>query len=92
MEDGTVADKHYVSLSDWQIENINSNYLRPIDYDSYKQLRDHTAKILVALLQIWLYASREPGCFEKRYEEICQFLNIRAYQHQSKIKKNWGLH
>ena len=63
MEDGTVADKHYVWFSDWQIENINSNYLLPIDYDSYKQLRNHIAKILVPLLQIWLYASREQGCF-----------------------------
>ncbi|HXJ91622.1 MAG TPA: replication initiator protein A [Terriglobia bacterium] len=90
MEDGTVADKHYVWFSDWQIENINSNYLLPIDYDSYKQLRNHIAKILVPLLQIWLYASREQGCFEKRYEEICQFLNIRAYQHQSKIKEKLG--
>lgn len=90
MEDGSVADKHYVWFSDWQIENINSNYLLPIDYDSYKQLRNHIAKILVPLLQIWLYASREQGCFEKRYEEICQFLNIRAYQHQSKIKEKLG--
>ena len=90
MEDGTVADKHYVWFSDWQIENINSNYLLPIDYDSYKQLRNHIAKILVPLLQIWLYASREQGCFEKRYEEICQFLSIRAYQHQSKIKEKLG--
>jgi Replication initiator protein A len=90
MEDGSVADKHYVWFSDWQIENINSNYLLPIDYDSYKQLRNHIAKILVPLLQIWLYASREQGCFEKRYEEICQFLNIRVYQHQSKIKEKLG--
>jgi len=90
MEDGTVADKHYVWFSDWQIENINSNYLLPIDYDSYKQLRNHIAKILVPLLQIWLYASREQGCFEKRYEVICQFLSIRAYQHQSKIKEKLG--
>jgi len=90
MEDGSVADKHYVWFSDWQIENINSNYLLPIDYDSYKQLRNHIAKILVPLLQIWLYASREQGCFEKRYEEICQFLNIRAYQHRSKIKEKLG--
>ena len=90
MEDGIIADKHYVWFSDWQLENINNNYLLPIDYDTYKQLKNHTAKILVPLLQIWLYASRNAGCFEKRYEEICQFLNIRVYSHLSKIKEKLG--
>jgi len=90
MEDGKVADRHYVWFSDWQLENINNNYLLPIDYDAYKQLKNHIAKILVPLLQIWLFASREAGCFEKRYEEICQFLNIRVYEHLSKIKEKLG--
>jgi Replication initiator protein A len=90
LDDGTVADKHYVWFSDWQLENINNNYLLPIDYDSYKQLRNHISKILVPLLQIWLYASRDAGCFEKRYEEVCQFLNIRAYEHLSKIREKLG--
>lgn len=90
MEDGSVADKHYVWFSEWQLENINSHYLLPIDYDAYKRLRSHIAKILVPLLQIWLYASRDHGCFEKRYEEVCQFLNIRAYEHLSKIKEKLG--
>lgn len=47
MEDGTVADKHYVWFSDWQLENINNNYLLPIDYESYKLLKNHIAKILL---------------------------------------------
>ena len=90
MDDGSVAEKHFVWFSDWQLENINNNYLLPIDYDSYKRLKNHIAKILVPLLQIWLYASRENGYFEKRYQEICQFLNIREYQHLSKIKEKLG--
>jgi hypothetical protein len=90
LDDGTVADRHYVWFSDWQLENINGNYLLPIDYDSYKQLHNHIAKILVPLLQIWLYASRDQGCFEKRYEEVCQFLNVRVYEHLSKIKEKLG--
>lgn len=90
LEDGKVADRHYVWFSDWQLENINNNYLLPIDYEAYKKLKNHIAKILVPLLQIWLFASREAGCFEKRYEEICQFLNIRIYEHLSKIKEKLG--
>jgi hypothetical protein len=85
MPDGRTADKNYVWLSEWQLENINSNYLLPIDFDTYRQLKNHIAKALVPLLQIWLYATREGGCFEKRYDDLCQILNIRQYPHLSRI-------
>lgn len=90
MDDGTVADRHYIWLSEWQLENINSNYLLPIDYEAYKRLKGHIAKALVPLLQIWLYASRDEGVFEKRYDELCQILNVRQYQHPSKIREKIG--
>ena len=87
LDDGTTADKNYIWLSDWYLENINSYYLLPIDFDSYKQLKNNIAKALIPLLQIWLYASREQGVFEKRYDELCQILNIAQYSYPSKIKE-----
>jgi hypothetical protein len=90
LEDGTVADRNYVWFSEWQLENINNKHLLPIDYDTYKQLKNHITKALVPLLQIWLYASREDGFFEKRYDEICQLLNVSQYEHLSKIKEKFG--
>lgn len=87
LDDGTTADKNYVWLSDWYLENINAYYLLPIDFDSYKQLKNNIAKALIPLLQIWLYASREEGVFSKRYGEICQILNISQYSYPSKIKE-----
>lgn len=90
LEDGTIADKNYVWLSDWYLENLNSYYLLPIDFEAYKQLNNHVAKALIPLLQIWLYASRELGRFEKRYSDICQTLNISQYKHLSDIKRKFG--
>ena len=87
MPDGTVADKNYVWLSEWQLENINNNHLLPIDFESYKKLKNRISKALVPILQIWLYASKDEGAFEKRYDELCQYLNIGKYQHISKIKE-----
>lgn len=87
MPGGGVADKNYIWLSEWQLENINNSHLLPIDYETYKQLKNHIAKALVPLLQIWLYATRDEGYFEKRYDELCQHLNIRQYHHVSKIKE-----
>src|SRR5277367_4438268 len=41
--DGTVADCNYVWLSDWELENINGNYLLPIDFDAYLPARHRVA-------------------------------------------------
>lgn len=87
---GGAAEKNYIWLSEWQLENINNNHLLPIDYETYKRLKNHIAKALVPLLQIWLYATREDGYFEKRYDELCQHLNVREYYHSSKIKEKFG--
>ena len=87
LPDGTVADQHYVWLSEWQMENINSNYLLPIDIDTYRQLKNQIAKILVPLLQVWLYATRAEGRFEKRYTELCQILDIANHKPLSLIRR-----
>jgi hypothetical protein len=87
LEDGTTSDKNYVWLSPWQLENIKNFHQVSIDFDTYRKLKNHIAKALVPLLQIWLYASRNDGVFEKRYEELCQYLNIKQYGPISLIKK-----
>ena len=85
MEDGTVADANYVWLSTWQLENINNNYLLPIDLETYRQLKNHIAKALVPLLQIWLFASHRAGSFEKRYDDLCEILTLQKYRAPSQI-------
>ncbi|MEP7308632.1 MAG: replication initiator protein A [Acidobacteriota bacterium] len=90
LPDGSIADRNYVWLSDWQLENINSNHLLPVDLDTYRELKTHIAKGLVPLLQIWLYASRDDGAYTKRYDELCQVLHLRQYQHVSKITEKLG--
>jgi Replication initiator protein A len=70
MDDGTVADANYVWLSAWQLENINNKFLMPIDLETYRELKNHIAKALVPLLQIWLFASHKAEAFEKRYSEL----------------------
>jgi hypothetical protein len=87
IEDGIKADQNYVWFSEWQLENINNNHTLPIEHEAYKLLNAPIAKALVPLLQVWLYASENEGKFEKRYDELCQYLNISQYQHLSKIKE-----
>lgn len=85
LPDGSVAERNYIWLSEWQLENINNNFLMPVDLETYRQLKNHIAKTIVPLLQLWLSATREAGYFEKPYDELCQILNISRYRHLSKI-------
>ena len=89
LDNGSIADRNYVWLSEWQIENLNSKYVLPIDYDVYRSLRLNISKALVPLIQVWFFAARRNQniCIEKRYSELCEILSIRRYPHLSKIKE-----
>lgn len=89
MPDGQMADKNYVWLSEWQLENLNSGYVLPVDYEVYRLLRFNISKALIPLLQVWFYAARSKPiiCVEKRYSELCGILSIRRWVHLSKIRQ-----
>lgn len=90
LPDGGIADCNHVWLSGWQLENINQNYLLPVDFETYRGLRNNIAKALVPLLQLWLYASRANGVFEKRYDDLCELLSLRPQRYASDIQKQLG--
>jgi hypothetical protein len=85
MPDGSIADMNYVWLSEWMLDNIKNGYLVTVDFEAYKQLTNPVAKILVPLLQVWLYASQDDGVFMKRYSEFCQQVGIHEYKYLSLI-------
>lgn len=86
MPDGTVAQMNYVFLSDWQLENINTNYTFPIDFNSYRQLKRDIAKALFGHLHTWFYGSRGRPV-ERKYSELCELLDIQRWPHLSKAKQ-----
>jgi len=90
LEGGEVADQNYIWLSPWQLENINSNHLLPIDFETYTQLKNHISKALVPLLQIWLFASKEEGSFEKDYLDLCEAFALTTHRYLSHIKRQLG--
>ena len=76
MSDGHVADCNYVWLSAWQLENINTNFLLPLDLQEYLSLKNDLAKGLLFHLNVWFYASRG-AVVEKRYDRLCELLGIK---------------
>ena len=83
---GKVAEQNYVFLSDWQLENLNHNYVLPIDLEQYQQLKTDIAKTLVPMLYIWFYAAGTRPV-QKRYEELCQYLNVKTWPQFSRAKE-----
>lgn len=90
LEDGTTARRHCIWLSSWQIENLKNGYLLLIDYEKYSRLRNEISRALVPLLQVWLFASRRTGKFEKLYEDMAKILDIKVEQFPADIKKQLG--
>ena len=87
LPNGKIADKNYVWFSDWQLDNINSGKLIPIELTTYIQLKTNIARNLVPHLQEWLFASQRDGRFEKQYEDLCRLLGISIYRHLSDIER-----
>ena len=79
-----------VELEDWLLENVNQSYVVPEDFTQYRKLLRPTAKGIFVYLYVWFYASRGKEV-EKDYSELCALLNVRCYQHFSKIKETMGL-
>ena len=85
LNDGTRSEFYQVYLSQWQLTNLNQGYLLPLDFNAYVKLKRDISKALFGHLSVWFYASRGQ-MIEKRYPDLCQLLNIRAYPHLSKAR------
>ena len=85
LNDGTRSEFYQVYLSEWQLTNLNQGYLLPLDFNAYLRLHRDIAKALFGQLSVWFYASRGQPV-EKKYQDLCQLLNIRAYPHLSKAR------
>lgn len=85
--DEGIADRNLVWLAEWLLANINDNYMLPVDFESYRKLRNIISKALVPLLQNWLYASRRERVFEKRYDDLCAHLGLAQQKAISRIRQ-----
>ena len=85
LNDGSRSDFYQIHLSQWQLTNLNQGYLLPLDFNAYLNLKRDIAKALFGHLSVWFYASRGQAV-EKKYVDLCQLLNIRAYPHLSKAR------
>jgi hypothetical protein len=83
------VDMFEVELEDWLLENLNESFVVPEDFNMYRKLTRPTAKGIFVYLYLWFYASQGKEV-EKDYTELCALLNVRSYEHVSKIRETMG--
>lgn len=89
--DGTNKTETYeVELEEWLLENLNESFVVPEDFNMYRKLVRPTAKGIFVYLYLWFFASQGKDV-EKDYTELCALLNVRSYNHVSKIRETMGL-
>ena len=90
LDNSNKIDLFEVELEDWLLENLNESFVVPEDFNMYRKLVRPTAKGIFVYLYLWFYASQGKEV-EKDYSELCTLLNVRSYEHISKIRETMGL-
>lgn len=90
LNDSNKTDVFEVELEDWLLENLNESFVVPEDFAMYRKLARPTAKGIFVYLYLWFFASQGKEV-EKDYTELCALLNVRTYEHISKIRETMGL-
>ena len=88
--DGAIAERNYLWLNDLLLGSINDNYVKPIDYAYFQNLKNYIAKRLYEFLGIKFYGLRNKReqFFRIGYSNLCQLLPITPQKSFSLIKKN----
>jgi len=89
LPNGEIADTNYIFLNSWYIDNINSRYVKPIDWNHYKSLKTPVAQRLYELLGVKFYGllTKKGRFISYRYSTLCSLLPITQQRYISKAKE-----
>lgn len=89
LSDSRVADTNCLFLSSWYLKNLNSRYVKPLDYHYYKSLESTIAARLYELLGVKFFGLPKGQPFLRyRYSTLCQLLPIARQEYLSWARQN----
>jgi hypothetical protein len=84
-----IADNNYLFLGSWYLQNLNSFYIKPIDYNYLQSLKSKIASRLYEILGVKFYGLRNKRqnfiCY--RYSKLCQLLPVTPHEYISLAKQ-----
>jgi hypothetical protein len=87
----TVANKNFVWLADWYLNNINSLYCSPIDHNLWQHL-DEKSPIASRLYEFFTFNfAGDWQTLTIDYEKLARFLPVMTKQHLSQIEQQFEL-
>jgi hypothetical protein len=84
LPNGETADTNYLFLGSWYLDNINSRYVKPLDYTYYRTLQRPISARLYELLGVKFFGNT---FINYRYSKLCQLLPVTQYKYLSKAKE-----
>lgn len=87
LPDGTEADTNYLWLSNWYVQNLNTLFAAPLDYQLWRRLETQSpiASRLYEFLLLNFYSGLP--VFRINYETLTQFLPVRPERFLSQAKR-----
>jgi len=96
ISDNEISDNNYLFLGSWYLQNLNSFYIKPIDYNYLQSLKSKIASRLYEILGVKFYGLKNKRenfiCY--RYSKLCQLLPVTPHKYISLAKQqlNSGNH
>lgn len=90
LPDGTRADRNYLWLAGWYLDNLNAMFTAPVDYDLWRTL-DQRSTIASRLYEFLLlnFFSGTP-VLRMNYSTLAQYLPVRPERYPSLAKKQFS--
>ncbi|MEA3295971.1 MAG: replication initiator protein A [Patescibacteria group bacterium] len=89
LPENEIADDNYLFLGSWYLQNLNSFYIKPIDYNYLQSLKSKIASRLYEILGVKFYGLRNKRekfiCY--RYSKLCQLLPVTPHEYISLAKQ-----
>ncbi|MCF7889855.1 replication initiator protein A [Candidatus Bipolaricaulota bacterium] len=88
-KDGGRAEKNYLFLNSFFLENINEFYMRPLDYQFYKGLDGEITKRLYELLGVKFFpiVKQDKPSLRFSYDTLTKLIPLRKQDYPSKAKQ-----
>ncbi|MCG2791569.1 MAG: replication initiator protein A, partial [Actinomycetia bacterium] len=89
ISDNEISDDNYLFLGSWYLQNLNSFYIKPVDYNYLQTLKSKIASRLYEILGVKFYGLRNKRekfiCY--RYSKLCQLLPVTPHEYISLAKQ-----
>ena len=89
LPDGRTAETNLLYLGTWYLENLNSLYVKPLDYRLYSALRTPIARRLYELLGVKFYRvwRKSDPWIRYRYSTLCKILPMKQHLYRSLVRQ-----